>query len=145
MISAHSSNTCSSRHTPDCELLVLRRFLVLVSELLQIPLPLTTLSGLRRTVDALLELAELSDDNEQWQGRLRALQEDANLMRIMLGLLRFLMTGERAELERISQRMQRDRTHSSPTALNDWMPTAIQLVQLVTLAGCKIAEWTARL
>jgi hypothetical protein len=119
----------------------LRRIQVLLGELRNVQAPLTNLGGLRCTLAVLLEIAIIAHVDGGWQQRLKDLQEDEECELIVVGLLRFLIVEKGQEFPVGSLRVQVAENlviQIDPLSLARWLPTAIQLIQLVQLAGIQV-------
>lgn len=121
----------------------LERVQVLLEELRSIQQPLTTPTGFRPTIAVLLEIAEIAHVDERWQQRLKDLQEDEENELTVVGLLRFLLAEDGKEFPVGHLRVQvADDVviKIDPISVAQWLPTAIQLIQLVHLAGIDVCE-----
>jgi hypothetical protein len=120
----------------------LRRIQVLLGELRAVQMPLSSFSGLRCTLAILLEIAVIAQIDGGWQQRLKDLQEDEECALIVVGLLRFLIDENNKAFPVGSLRVQvADNLviQIDPVSLARWLPTTIQLIQLVQLAGINVA------
>jgi hypothetical protein len=116
---------------------VLRQILQMVKDLRHIERPLTTAGGLRRTMTLLLQMAEVLGVDEAWQQRLRGVLRDEGSFFMVLGLLRFLLGsgGDETAVGSLQVRATDDHVvELQPAVIAQWLPLAIQLVQLERLA-----------
>jgi hypothetical protein len=114
----------------------LRLVLELLTQLRDIKDPLTSLDGLRASIALVLKLTELFGVSEEWRKRLAQIFSDENLLLVLLGVLRLLqgMLDTQQENGVLHVKCEQEQVvEVTAASFAEWLPIALQLIQLLRL------------
>lgn len=120
----------------------LRELLDVIEEIRKVPDPLTSLDGLKRTLELVLRLAELAGVEKSWLDRLRKILADEAILRVVLavtqyalGLVGFDSDGPTLRatvlIREGADGASREEIVVDAEGFIEWLPLVLQLIRLV--------------